>query len=96
VIKGIIAKAEEEGYLVIILQSNESLELEKKQVALLINKRVDGIIMSLSNESNDDLHLKEIIKRGISFVQFDKFSKLILSSKVIINDQRQLWKQLNI
>ena len=88
VIKGIIAKAEEEGYLVIILQSNESLELEKKQVALLINKRVDGIIMSLSNESNDDLHLKEIIKRGIPFVQFDKFSKLILSSKVIINDQK--------
>jgi LacI family transcriptional regulator len=30
VIKGIIAKAEEEGYLVIILQSNESLELENK------------------------------------------------------------------
>jgi hypothetical protein len=29
--------------------------------------------MSLSNESNDDLHLKEIM-RGISFVQFDKFS----------------------
>jgi LacI family transcriptional regulator len=48
-------------YLVIILQSNESLELEKKQVALLINKRVDGIIMSF-NESNDDLHLKEIIR----------------------------------
>jgi LacI family transcriptional regulator len=31
VIKGIIAKAEEEGYLVIILQSNESLELEKNK-----------------------------------------------------------------
>jgi LacI family transcriptional regulator len=45
-----LLKAEEEGYLVIILQSNESLELEKKQVALLINKRVDGIIMSLSND----------------------------------------------
>jgi LacI family transcriptional regulator len=88
VINGIIAEAEEKGYLVIILQSNESLELEKKQVALLINKRVDGIIMSLSNESNDDFHLKEIIKRGIPFVQFDKFSKLIPSSKVIINDQK--------
>jgi hypothetical protein len=35
--------------------------------------------MSLSNESND-LHLKEIIKRGIS-VQFDKFSKLILAQR---------------
>ena len=88
VINGIIAEAENNGYLVIILQSNESLELEKKQVALLINKRVDGIIMSLSNESNNDLHIKEIINKEIPFVQFDKISKLIPSSKVIINDQK--------
>ena len=88
VINGIIAEAEKNGYLVIILQSNESLELEKKQVALLINKRVDGIIMSLSNESNNDFHIKEIVNRGIPFVQFDKISKLVKSSKVIINDQK--------
>ena len=88
VVNGIIAEAEKNGYLVIILQSNESLELEKKQVELLINKRVDGIILSLSNESNDDLHLKEIIRRGIPLVQFDKIAKLIPSSKVIINDQK--------
>lgn len=88
VINGVIAEAEKNGYLVIILQSNESLELEKKQVALLINKRVDGIIMSLSNESNNDFHIKEIINKEIPFVQFDKISKLIPSSKVIINDQK--------
>lgn len=88
VVNGIIAEAEKNGYLVIILQSNESLELEKKQVELLINKRVDGIILSLSNESNDDLHLKEIVRREIPLVQFDKIAKLIPSSKVIINDQK--------
>jgi LacI family transcriptional regulator len=88
VINGIIAEAEKLGYLVIILQSNESLELEKKQVDLLINKRVDGILMSLSNESNNDEHIQEILRRGIPFVQFDKISKLIPSSKVIINDQK--------
>ena len=88
VINGIIAEAEKNGYLVIILQSNESIELEKKQVELLINKRVDGIIVSLSNESNHDEHLKDILRRGIPFVQFDKISKLIPSSKVIINDQK--------
>ncbi len=87
VIDGIIGQAEQHGYLVIILQSNESLELEKKQVALLMQKRVDGILMSLSNESNDDDHLREIVARGIPFVQFDKISKLIPSSKVIIDDR---------
>lgn len=88
VINGIIAEAEKNGYLVIILQSNESLELEKKQVELLMNKRVDGIIMSLSNDSNDENHIKEILRREIPFVQFDKISKFILSSKVVINDQK--------
>jgi LacI family transcriptional regulator len=88
IIKGVIEEADKNGYLVIILQSNESLELEKKQVELLFNKRVDGILMSLSNDSNDDIHLKNIISRGIPFVQFDKISKLLPSSKIIINDQK--------
>lgn len=88
VINGIIEEAEKNGYLVIILQSNESLALEKKQVDLLLNKRVDGIIMSLSNQSNFDDHIKEIIARGIPFVLFDKISKLINCSKVIIDDQK--------
>ncbi len=88
VIKGVIEEADKNGYLVIILQSNESLELEQKQVELLFNKRVDGILMSLSNDSNDDDHLKKIVTRGTPFVQFDKISKLIPSSKVIINDQK--------
>ena len=88
VVNAIIDEAEKNGYLVIILQSNESLELEKKQVELLINKRVDGIIMSLSNESNNDDHIKEIIKRNIPFVMFDKINKLIVCSKVIIDDQK--------
>ncbi len=88
VIKGVIEEADKNGYLVIILQSNESLELEQKQVELLFNKRVDGILISLSNDSNDDHHLKKIITRGIPFVQFDKISKLIPSSKIVINDQK--------
>jgi LacI family transcriptional regulator len=88
IINGIIDEAEKNGYLVIILQSNESLALEKKQVELLLNKRVDGIMLSLSNDSNDEEHLKEIIRKEIAFVQFDKISKLIPSSKVIINDQK--------
>jgi LacI family transcriptional regulator len=62
--------------------------MEKKQVELLTNKRVDGIIMSLSNESNNDEHIKDILRKKIPFVMFDKISKLIPCSKVIIDDQK--------
>ena len=88
VINGLIAEAEKNGYLVIILQSNESIELEKKQVDLLLQKRVDGIIISLSNESNDEEHIREIISKNVPLVLFDKISKLIPCSKVIIDDQK--------
>lgn len=95
VINGIIDEAEKNGYLVIILQSNESLELEKKQVELLMQKRVDGIIMSLSNESNDDEHIRDILRKEVPFVMFDKISKLIPCSKVIINDQKAAYNAVN-
>lgn len=88
VIKGVIYEAEKKGYLVIIVQSNESQEMERKQIEMLINKRVDGILISLSNDSNDDDHIKEIQRRGIPLVLFDKISKLINCSKVIIDDQK--------
>lgn len=88
VVNGIIAEAEKQDYLVIILQSNESKLMEKRQVELLLNKRVDGIIISLSNESNDEEHLKTILNKNIPLVLIDKISKLIPCSKVIIDDRK--------
>lgn len=88
IINGIIDEAEKSGYLVFILQSNENVALEKKQIELLVNKRVDGIMISLSNDSNNEEHLKELLRKEIPLVQFDKISKLINSSKVIINDRQ--------
>ncbi|RZK69914.1 MAG: LacI family transcriptional regulator, partial [Pedobacter sp.] len=88
VVSGVVQTATSMGYLVIVLQSNESVELEKQYVNLLINKRVDGILISLSNESNAENHLKEILNKKIPLVQFDKICKMIPSSKILIDDQQ--------
>ena len=88
VIKGIIAQAEKKGYLVIILQSNESYELEKKQLDLLLSKRVDGILISLANGTGDFKHLNDLISREVPLVMFDKIAKIVNCSKVIINDRK--------
>lgn len=88
IINGIIEQAEKKGYLVIILQSNESTKLEKRQVDLLISKRVDGIMMSLANDTVDTSHLTEIQEHEIPLVMFDKISKLVNCSKVVINDRQ--------
>lgn len=88
VIKGIISQAEKKGYLVIILQSNESYDLEKKQVELLLRQQVDGIIISIANETADFTHLNDIIKINKPLIMFDKIAKIVPCSKVIIDDRK--------
>ncbi|WP_179346587.1 LacI family DNA-binding transcriptional regulator [Winogradskyella ursingii] len=88
VIKGIIAQAEKKGYLVIILQSNESYELEKKQLDLLLSKRVDGVLISLANGTGDFKHLNDLMAQDVPLVMFDKIAKIVNCSKVIINDRK--------
>lgn len=92
VIKGIISQAEKKGYLVITLQSNESYELEKKQIGLLLNKRVDGILISLANGTADYKHILEVLNQEIPIVMFDKIAKVIECSKVIIDDRKAAYK----
>ncbi len=92
VIKGIITQAEKKGYLVIILQSNESYELEKKQIGLLLSQRVDGILISLANSTGDFDHLNEVIASHKPLVMFDKIAKMVNCSKVIINDRKAAYE----
>lgn len=92
IVNGIIEYAEKKGYLVIILQSNESFKLEKRQIDLLISKRVDGIMISLASTTTDISHLQEVKELEIPLVMFDKISKLIDCSKIIINDREAAYK----
>ncbi len=92
VIKGIVEQAEKKGFLVIILQSNESFELEKKQIDLLLSQRVDGILISLANGTAQFNHINEVIAQEKPIVMFDKIAKIVKCSKVIINDRQAAYK----
>jgi LacI family transcriptional regulator len=88
VIEGILEEAEKRDYMVIILQSNEKFELEKKQINLLLNKRVDGMLISLSNETGEFNHLNNVLSHNTPLVLFDKIAKIVDCSKVMINDRK--------
>ena len=95
VIGGIIDEAEKSGYIVILLQSNENYELESKQLNLLINQQVDGVLLSLTVETKNFDHLKRLRSRGIPFVMFDKVAKTIDCSKVIIGDKQSAFEAVS-
>ncbi|RIA10754.1 LacI family transcriptional regulator [Flavobacteriaceae bacterium MAR_2010_72] len=88
IILGVIKSAEKEGYLVITLQSDESYDIEKEQLELLLDKNVDGILLSLADNTVRYKHISEIINDGIPIVLYDKISKSIECNKVVIDDKK--------
>jgi len=53
---------------------------------------VDGIMISLASTTTDISHLQEVKELEIPLVMFDKISKLIDCSKIIINDRGAAYK----
>lgn len=88
VLSGILTEAEKHDYTVIIQQTHESYNAEKRQIKKLLFKRVDGILISMAGKTNDTQHLKDVVDSETVLIQFDKISKLVAASKIIIDDRK--------
>lgn len=86
VIQGIMDYTEKHGYRVLIALSDNKRDLEKKQVNLFYNTRVDGVLVSLANESESISHFDVLTNHGIPLVMFDKVSKELDCHKIKIDD----------
>ncbi|HPH47669.1 MAG TPA: substrate-binding domain-containing protein, partial [Chryseolinea sp.] len=67
-------------------QSNESLQREKIDIKALFNSRVDGMLISLSRETNTFDHIDSILAKGVPIVFFDRVYQNQNSSMVIVDD----------
>lgn len=85
-VSGIQDTANSRGYNVMICQSNESIEQEKANIKSLVSSQVDGLLISLSRETNHYEHLYELYDREIPFVLFDRVNEDIPVSKITFND----------
>ena len=83
VITAIQNKVHEYGYTVIICQSNESPDLEKKLVELLYASRVEGLIVSSSIHTTDFSHFQETLKKEIPLVFYDRVPPIAFSGHKI-------------
>ena len=83
----ILDSAEKKGYLIIVLKSNESYDLEKKLIEKLLKQNVDGVFISLAQDTYDLKHLEAVKKAGVVLIQYDKISKILESSKVVVDDR---------
>ncbi|SHJ19456.1 transcriptional regulator, LacI family [Arenibacter nanhaiticus] len=87
-IAGIEETAYEAGYHVFICQSLEQLEREQNLVNTLLANRVDGVMVSISMETENYDHFQGLKNRGVPLVFFDRHCDIPGYNTVLIDDFR--------
>lgn len=88
VVHGIESIMNQNGYSVLLYQSQESYKKEDKGIETLLNSRVDGIIASVSiNRENGDT-FADIVNRNIPLAFFDRSLNEINAPSVTIDDYK--------
>jgi len=88
VIAGMENYAKEHDYNLIIVQSNESIEKEKVCVDMLLNSRVDGILVSFSSNSLNIDHFDLVFKKGLPLIVFDRYFDIPGLTSIIIDNHK--------
>ena len=86
VLAGIEKVATEAKYNLIIGHSGENAKIEMVNANNFFHKRVDGIIASLSFDTDDLNHFKQFQNKNIPVVFFDRVFEKSDAAKVIINN----------
>lgn len=79
-------------YIIMVCQSMESFQHEKVSVQKLASNRVDGLLISLSSETRNVDHLRQLIEKNIPVVLFDRVCDELNVSKVVVNDYEAAFK----
>lgn len=75
-ISGIEEVAEKNNYTVLMGQSHDSVEREKKIVETMKNHRVDGLLVSISKNTTNYDHFESLKKYNIPVVFFDRIPSM--------------------
>ncbi len=85
-ISGVEDVAFEAGYNVIISQSKDLFDKENRVVHSLFSNRVDGIIVSVSMQTNKYDHFNLFANKNIPMVFFDRIAPDFKAHKILIDD----------
>jgi len=86
VISGIEEASYQKGYVIMVCQSNEHYDREVMNTHALISNNASGLLVSLSQETDDLMHLDDYLRTGGKLVLFDRITNNIDVSKVVVDD----------
>lgn len=85
-INGIDSVAQEKGYHVLIYLTHESFVREEAILEEFKSGRVDGILISVSEETSTSEHVKKAIAANIPVVFFDRVCEDVATTSIVTND----------
>jgi len=88
VIAGIQKVVDEAGFQLLITQSQESKEIEARNLRLLEDNMVEGILISITRDGENDVYYKQLIDSGIPMVFFNRIPSGVDAPKVVIDDYK--------
>ena len=92
VFTGIEDTANTRGYSVIVCQSSENYEKEVKSINTLQSAHVCGVLASLSKNSINHDHYKELLDDDIPLVFFDRICPGLKTDRVVVDDYTGAYK----
>jgi LacI family transcriptional regulator len=85
-INGIESVAHDKGYHVLIYLTHESFEREEAILNEFKSGRVDGILISVSEETSESKHIKDVAAAGIPVVFFDRICEDVKTAMIMTDD----------
>ncbi len=86
VLNGMESVTHQKDYHIIITQSLESVEREKKNLEHLTWRAVDGLLVSISSETKSMEHFKKVHESGIPIVFYDRVTDEIKTHQVVADN----------
>ena len=94
-ISGIEDTANKRNYTVLLAQSHDSEENEKKLVAKMRNQRVDGLLISITKNTSSYEHFETLRKSNIPVVFFDRIPAIKNKHSVACNMETGTFEAVN-
>ena len=91
-INGIESIVKEKGYHVLICLTHEDFESEQAILKEFQSGRVDGVLMSVSSETDAGGHIHELREQDVPIVLFDRVLKEVPAARVITDDMESGYK----
>ena len=86
VIQGIEQAASKAGFSVIVCQSHEDVQQERRNIETLLHAQVAGVLVSLARNTQDFHHFDKVRGRGIPLVFFDRIPSVGSVDSVVLDD----------